>query len=277
MDINVDLEEIELDLFVEALHRRHGYDLSQYARASLKRRVVNLVSSHDLANISQLTTRLLHEPDFLPQVISGLSVPVSELFRDPQVFAKLREQVFPLLASYPQINIWQAGCAHGEETYSLAILLEEAGLYDRCQIYATDFSDAALARAKEGIFSARDARDASTRYQQAGGTRSFADYYHARYDLIKLDASLRRNVTFANHNLVADGVFCEAHLILCRNVLIYFNDTLQNRTLNLFGQSLVRGGFLCLGTKENLAFSPAASDFVAVDFPTRIYRLARNP
>lgn len=277
MDINVDLEEIELDLFVEALHRRHGYDLSQYARASLKRRVVNLANSHDLANISLLTTKLLHEPDFLPQIISGLSVPVSELFRDPQVFAKLREQVFPLLASYPQINIWQAGCAHGEETYSLAILLEEAGLYDRCQIYATDFSDAALARAKEGIFSTRDARDASTRYQQAGGTRSLADYYHARYDLIKIDASLRRNVTFANHNLVADGVFCEAHLILCRNVLIYFNDTLQNRTLDLFGQSLVRGGFLCLGTKENLAFSPAAGDFVAVDFPTRIYRLARTP
>lgn len=274
--MNIEVEDIELDLFVEALHRRHGYDLSEYARASLKRRVVNLACSHGLANISLLTAKVLHEPDFVPNVISGLSVPVSELFRDPLVFATLSEQVLPLLASYPQINIWQAGCAHGEEIYSLAILLEEAGLYDRCQIYATDFSDAALARAKEGIFSARDARDASARYQQAGGKRSFGDYYHARYDLIKLDAALRRNVTFANHNLVADGVFCEAHLILCRNVLIYFNDALQNRTLNLFADSLVRGGFLCLGTKENLAFSPAASDFVPVDFATRIYRLARK-
>lgn len=274
--MDTQLDDIELDLFIEALHRRHGYDLSQYARASLKRRVVNLVQHHQLPHISALTGKVLHEATFLPDVISGLSVPVSELFRDPPVFASLRENVLPVLASYPQINIWQAGCAHGEEIYSLAILLEEAGLYDRCHIYATDFSDAALARAREGIFSARDVRDASTRYQQAGGQRSLGDYYHARYDLVKLDASLRRHVTFANHNLVADGVFCEAHLILCRNVLIYFNDALQNSTLSLFAQSLVRGGYLCLGTKENLSLSPAAALFSPLDENHRIYRLARR-
>jgi chemotaxis protein methyltransferase CheR len=274
--MTADVEDIELDLFIEALHRCHGYDLREYARASLKRRIFNLVNTYDLKHISDLTSMLLHTDGFLPDVIAGLSVPVSELFRDPHVFKVLREQVFPILASYPQINIWQAGCAHGEEVYSLAILLEEAGLYERSQIYATDFSDAALVRAKEGIFSARKAREASASYQQAGGSRSLADYYHARYDLIKLDAALRRNVTFANHNLVADGVFCEAHLILCRNVLIYFNDTLQNRTLELFASSLVRGGFLCLGTKENLSFAPCAGDFVAIDAPARVFRLSRS-
>jgi chemotaxis protein methyltransferase CheR len=273
--VNADVQDLEVDLFVQALQRCHGYDLTDYARASLKRRVIHLADQQGVANISDLIPRLLHDPAFLPIAISGLSVPVSELFRDPQVFAALREQVFPLLASYPQINIWQAGCAFGEETYSLAILLEEAGLYDRCHIYATDISDAALARAREGIFPARDARAASARYLAAGGSRSLSDYYHARYELIKFDAALRRNVTFANHNLAGDGVFCEAHLIVCRNVLIYFNDALQNRTLGLFASSLVRGGFLCLGTKENISFAPAAGEFVGVDVPSRIFRLAR--
>ncbi len=270
------LEEIELDLFIQALHRRYGYDLSQYARPSLKRRVLGLTHTHQAAHISALTSRLLHEPDFLPQIIEGLSVPVSEFFRDPSVFLALSQQVLPLLASYPNINIWQAGCAHGEEVYSLAILLEEAGLYDRCHIYATDFSDAALARAREGIFSTRDARSASQRYQQAGGKHSLSDYYHARYDFIKMNDSLRRNITFANHNLVADGVFCEAHLILCRNVLIYFTDALQERTLSLFSNSLVRGGFLCLGTKETPAKVSRATEFIPVDLPARIFRSTRS-
>ncbi|AZG09234.1 protein-glutamate O-methyltransferase CheR [Pigmentiphaga sp. H8] len=270
-----DLDEIELDLFVEALRRRHGYDLSQYARPSLKRRVQGLVRQHGVAHIGELTSRMLRDTAFLPQVIDGLSVPVSEMFRDPFVFEALRTKVFPTLASYPSINIWQAGCAHGEEVYSLAILLEEAGLYERSQIYATDFSDAALARAREGIFPVREARAASLRYQQSGGTRTLADYYHARYDLVKLDESLCRNVVFANHNLATDGVFCEAHLILCRNVLIYFNNGLQDRTLALFADSLVRGGFLCLGTKENLALASAASSFATVDGPARIFRSVR--
>lgn len=272
---NPDIQDIEIDLFVQALQRAHGYDLSDYARASLRRRIIHLATQQGVAQVSELIPRLLHDPAFLPTAISGLSVPVSELFRDPQVFAALRDQVFPMLASYPQINIWQAGCAFGEETYSLAILLEEAGLYDRCHIYATDISETALARAREGIFPARDARAAAARYLAAGGSRSLSDYFHARYELIKFDATLRRNVTFANHNLAGDGVFCEAHLIVCRNVLIYFNDALQNRTLGLFAGSLVRGGFLCLGTKENISFAPAAGEFVGVDVPSRIFRLAR--
>ncbi|MET3652738.1 CheR family methyltransferase [Dyella japonica] len=271
------LEDIEIELFVRALKLRHGYDFTQYAPASLRRRVLQLAHAHHADTVSALTTRLLHEPDFLPLVLEGLSVPVSEMFRDPDVFKALREQVFPVLASYPQINVWQAGCAHGQEVYSLAILLEEAGLYERTQIYATDFNEAALKHAQEGIYPAKEAQLWSRNYLAAGGSHTLADYYSARYELIKLDQRLRRNVIFANHNLVTDEVFCEAHLVLCRNVLIYFSDPLQDRTLALFRDSLVRGGFLCLGTRESLDFAPSATDFTPVDAARRIYRLgSRN-
>lgn len=277
----MDVEDIEVQLFVRAMQLRHGYDFSEYAPASLKRRVQQLVRTHATGSISELNRRVLHEGDFVGKVIEGLSVPVSEMFRDPHVFRVLREKVLPVLASYPQIDIWQAGCAQGQEVYSLAILLEEAGLYDRSRIYATDFNDAALSVAAEGIYATRDARDWSRNYLDAGGTRSFSDYYAARYDFIKLDKRLRRNVTFFNHNLVTDVVFCEAHLILCRNVLIYFNNALQDRTLGLFRDSLVRGGFLCLGIRENIDFSPAAAAFAEVDGPLRVYQIgapgARSP
>lgn len=271
-----ELERIELLLFVQALRERYGYDFSQYAPASLTRRVRQLVRDHRTATMTALTARLLHEPAFLSDVLQGLSVPVSEMFRDPPVFRALAEQVLPLLASYPHINIWQAGCAHGQEVYSLAILLEEAGLYDRCRIYATDFNDQALQYAREGIYPLRDARLWSRNYQQAGGRRSLAEYYSARYQFMKIDQRLRRNVTFANHNLVADESFCEAHLVVCRNVLIYFSDALQNRTLALFRDSLVRDGFLCLGLRESLDFAPAAADFTPVDAALRLYR-RRSP
>lgn len=270
----LELEAIELGLFVTALQQRHGYDFSQYAPASLKRRVRHLVQAHGTRTISALTSRLLHEADFLQPVLEGLSVPVSDMFRDPPVFQALREKVLPLLASYPRINIWQAGCAHGQEVYSLAILLEEAGLYERSQIYATDFNQAALQRAQEGIYPAKDAQSWSRNYQAAGGTHSLADYYSARYDFIKLDQRLRRNVIFANHNLVTDKVFCEAHLVLCRNVLIYFSNPLQERALGLFRDSLVRGGFLCLGLRESMDFAPTATDFSTVDDVLRLYRRA---
>lgn len=269
----MDVEDIEIQLFVQAMRLRHGHDFSEYAPASLKRRVQQLVRTHESGTVIRLVDRILHEEGFLPRVIEGLSVPVSDMFRDPAVFRSLRDKVLPVLASYPEINIWQAGCAHGQEVYSLAILLEEAGLYERSRIYATDFNDAALAVAAEGIYATREARDWSRNYIEAGGSQSFSDYYSARYDFIKLDQRLRRHVTFLNHNLVADEVFCEAHLILCRNVLIYFSNALQDRTLGLFRDSLVRGGFLCLGTRENIDFSPAASSFTHIDGALRIYQL----
>jgi chemotaxis protein methyltransferase CheR len=270
---DVALEDIEVELFVRALRLRHGYDFSQYAPASLKRRVLQLARALEAHTVSALTARLLHEPGLLSVVLAGLSVPVSEMFRDPDVFRALREQVFPVLASYPQINIWQAGCARGQEVYSLAILLEEAGLYERTQIYATDFNEDALTQAQEGIYPSKEAQLWSRNYLAAGGSHTLADYYSARYEFIKLDQRLRRNVIFANHNLVTDEVFCEAHLVLCRNVLIYFSDPLQDRTLALFRDSLVRGGFLCLGTRESLDFAPSAIDFTAVETASRIYRL----
>jgi chemotaxis protein methyltransferase CheR len=242
-----ELDNIEVDLFIRALHRRHGYDFSQYAPASLKRRVQLLAEQLDCKTISGLIERVMHESELLPRILEGLTVPASDMFRDPAMFRGLREQVFPVLASYPQINIWQAGCAHGQEVYSLAILLEEAGLYERTQIFATDLS-----------------------------IHSLADYYSARYNLLKLDQRLRRNVTFAKHNLVSDGVFCEAHLILCRNVLIYFSNPLQDRVLSLFRDSLVRGGFLCLGLRESLDYAPNAREFTVFAEQLRIYRLASH-
>jgi len=274
---DTELEQLELDLFVQALKRRHGHDFSQYAPASLMRRVRQLVHDHGCSSVSALTARLLHEPDFVTQVIQGLSVPVSEMFRDPNVFRLLREQVLPILASYPQINIWQAGCAHGQEVYSLAILLEEEGLYERSHIFATDFNPNALQRAREGIYPAKDAQLWSRNYLEAGGNLSLASYYSARYDFIRINERLRRNITFANHNLVVDKVFCEAHLVLCRNVLIYFSNPLQNRTLTLFRDSLVRGGHLCLGLRETLDFAPVAVDFTAIDAKLRLYRRSSQP
>jgi chemotaxis protein methyltransferase CheR len=272
--VRPEADDVEVELFIRAMQMRHGYDFSQYARASFKRRVFGLVDSFELPGVCDLISRMLRDDGLVQEVVAGLSVPVSDMFRNPWVFQALRQDVFPVLASYPQINIWQAGCAYGQEIYSLAILLEEAGLYDRTQIYATDLNEAALARAAEGIFSARDARTYSENYVAAGGTASLSDYYHSRYEFIKMDERLKRNITFANHNLVADGVFCEAHLILCRNVLIYFTDALQNHVLGLFRDSLARGGFLCLGTKESIDFAPAARDFVALNARARIYRLA---
>jgi chemotaxis protein methyltransferase CheR len=269
-----ELDGIEVELFVQALQKRHGYDFSKYAPASLKRRVRQLASQLGCKTISGLTERALHEPQLLPNLLEGLTVPASEMFRDPAVFCALREKVFPLLASYPHVNIWQAGCAHGQEVYSLAILLEEAGLYERTRIFATDLSERALQRASEGIYPVRDAQLWTRNYQAAGGMHSLADYCSVGYKLLKLDQRLRRHVTFAMHNLAGDGVFCEAHLILCRNVLIYFSDSLQARALTLFRDSLVRGGFLCLGLRENPSPAPAARDFVPFDPVTRIYRLA---
>lgn len=267
-----DRQDIEIELFRQALRLRHGYDFSGYAPASFKRRVLALQAAVDAPSVSRLTERLLHEDGFVRQVIGKLSVPVSEMFRDPRSFRQLREEVMPLLATWPVINIWQAGCAHGEEVYSLAIILRECGLYERSHIFATDFSDEALAVAEEGIYPLHQARLYSDNYLKSGGSGSLSDWFTARYHRIKLDDSLRERVTFANHNLVSDGVFGEMQLIVCRNVLIYFGDELQDRALGLFRDSLVNGGFLCLGSKETLAYSAVAEDFQKLSPDSHIYR-----
>jgi chemotaxis protein methyltransferase CheR len=272
-----DIQDIEVDLLVEALYRRHGYDFRHYARASLKRRVAGLASAFGCVHISELIPRLLHDPELGRRILPKLSVPVTDMFRDPAVFLALRRQVLPVLASYPRINIWQAGCASGEEVYSLAIVLREEGLTERAHIYATDINDDALARAEEGVFPLRLLKDFSTNYLKAGGRHSLSEYYHAVYDHARLDPTLREIITFAHHNLASDGVFCEAHLILCRNVLIYFDQTLKNRVLRLFDDSLVRQGFLCLGTRETLQFSQVVDAFAEVDHSARLYRKRLRP
>jgi chemotaxis protein methyltransferase CheR len=271
-----DRQDIELALFQQALKLRHGYDFSGYAPASFKRRVLNLQAAVGAESVSRLTERLIHDDAFIREVIERLSVPVSEMFRDPRTFRHLREDVMPWLSTYPAVNVWQAGCAHGEEVYSLAIILKECGLYERAHVFATDFSDAALLRAEEGIYPLREARLFSDNYLKSGGTGSLSDWYTARYRHIKLDESLKARITFANHNLAADGVFGEMQLILCRNVLIYFNDDLQERVLGLFRDSLARGGFLCLGNRETLARTGVEDDFVQLMPDLPLYRRVRR-
>jgi chemotaxis protein methyltransferase CheR len=194
------------------------------------------------------------------------------MFRDPFVYCALREKVVPLLKTYPFVKVWHAGCATGEEVYSLAILLKEEGLFDRVTIFGTDFNDRALEQARQGIYPAERIKDFTRNYQEAGGKGSFSEYYHARYESAALNANLKERITFANHNLASDAAFGEMHLVFCRNVLIYFNPELQNRALRLFDESLVRGGFLCLGTKEDIQFTEVAGGYDAVDSAARIYR-----
>lgn len=270
-----DRQDVEIELLIRALQRCHGYDFSQYSVASFKRRVQSLVIHCGARSVSEVTERVIHEEGFVNEAVMRLSVPVSEMFRDPGIFNTLRKEVLPVLASYPRIRIWQAGCARGEEVYSMAILLKEEGLYDRSQIFATDFNDTALAYAQEGVYSLKEAKQYAENYQKAGGRGSFSDYFHARYERIKLNDDLKKNITFANHNLVSDGVFSEVQLILCRNVLIYFADPLKERVLKLLRDSLVRSGFLCLGNRESIQFSSVGAEFSEVSNASRIYRL--NP
>lgn len=279
----MDIEQIEIQLVLEAMQLRYGYDFSGYSRETIKRRIATTLSKTGpkghparCERISDMIPKILHDPEFFGSIVRDISITVTEMFRDASVYLKLREKVIPVLRTYPFINIWHAGCATGQEVYSMAILLQEEGLYDRAQIYATDMNDDALSKAKEGIYPINEIGLYTRNYQQAGGKNSFADYYHAKYDYAKMDQSLKRNITFANHNLVADGVFAETHLVLCRNVFIYFDKALQNRALRLFADSLCRGGFLCLGASESLAFSAVEQDFTEFAKNEKIYRKARQ-
>ncbi|CAK0752741.1 putative methyltransferase Cher3 [Gammaproteobacteria bacterium] len=270
--VDTEIEDLEIDLFVEAMRLRHGYDFDHYARASFKRRVQALANTFSCASVVDLIPRIVREPMLLPNILAHLSVPVTEMFRDPLVFRAIREQVVPILNSYPRPNIWQAGCATGEEVYSLAILLQEEGLLHKTQIYATDINDAALSFAEEGVFSAKNIHEYHDNYRKAGGKAALSDYFHMKYDLGRVDEALRSRIVFAHHNLVADGVFCEVQMVICRNVLIYFNRQLQDRVLSLFLASLARGGVLCVGTRENLSFAEAGRYFLPLDSELRLFK-----
>ncbi|HYE41005.1 MAG TPA: protein-glutamate O-methyltransferase CheR [Ramlibacter sp.] len=264
--------DIEIRLLVEAIFLRYGQDFRDYAQASLKRRVLQAQQRMGAASISAMQERVLHDADAFASLLQYLTVPVSEMFRDPAYFLALRRHVLPVLRTYPSVKVWVAGCSTGEEPYSLAILLQEEGLLDRTILYATDINHASLDKARRGIF-ALDRMQAFTRnYQRAGGARSFSDYYTAAYGGALFDRGLRESITFADHSLATDAVFSETQLVSCRNVLIYFNRKLQDRALGLFHESLAHRGFLGLGTKETLDFSAYADRFEPVSRPDRIYR-----
>ena len=227
---------------------------------------------HGIERISDLLPRVLHEPEFFQDMVRDFSIPVTEMFRDPQIWCSLREHIFPMLRTWPYFKIWHAACATGEEVYSMAILLEEAGLLDRATIYATDFNDIVLGKAKSGIYPIKDMQLASRNYLKAGGQHSLNIYYYANGDNVLMNKRLREHIVWANHNLTSDRVFGEMNLIVCRNVLIYFTQVLQNRVLELFTVSMSHGGFLCLGNKETLNFSSVQDCYEAIVPRDRIYR-----
>jgi chemotaxis protein methyltransferase CheR len=271
-DVSQDVRRIEVSLLLEAIYQRYGYDFRDYARASVERRLGQLLSDFGAETLSEITARLLREPEFFHQIVPYFSVSVTALFRDPFFYLALREKVMPMLRTWPHIKVWHAGCATGEEVYSVAILLKESGIYDRSMIFATDISQPALDTGRAGIYPLEILKKGSGNYQQAGGQGSLSDYYHARYGAAAMDAELASRVTFARHNLAMDKSFGEMQMIVCRNVLIYFNEELQNTVLKLFLNSLEHGGYLCLGDKESLTFSEVRDHFVVVDEKARIYK-----
>ncbi|MFI8741371.1 CheR family methyltransferase [Stutzerimonas zhaodongensis] len=265
-------QAIELKLLIEAIYLRYSYDFRDYSSASLKRRVLLALKQMQCENISALQRRILYDPQAFMELLQFLTIPVSEMFRDPSYYLALREQVIPVLCTYPSLKIWIAGCSTGEEVYSMAILLKEEGLLDRTILYATDINPRSLERARQGIFNIDNMRQYTSNYQGAGGKHSLSDYYTAAYDSAIMDKSLKENITFADHSLATDSVFAETQLISCRNVLIYFNKPLQNRAFGLFYDSLCHRGFLGLGSKETVEFSGYAEQFEAFDKPERVFR-----
>jgi chemotaxis protein methyltransferase CheR len=265
-------DDIELRLLLEAIYRKYHYDFRGYAMASLKRRLQQAKERFGCRNFSLLQDRVLHESDVLPQLLSYLTVQVSELFRDPAYFRTLREQVVPHLKTYPSLKVWVAGCGTGEEVYSLAILFREEGLEERLLIYGTDINAEALRKAEAGVYELERLPLFTENHRLSGGKSSLSDYYTAAYDAAVLDRSLRRRVVFSDHSLVSDAVFAEVQLVSCRNVLIYFDRELQNRAIGLFKDALTRKGFLGLGAKETVRFSRHAGAFAEFARNERIYQ-----
>ena len=265
-------ENIEIRLLLDAIYQRYGYDFRNYSKASIKRRLKHNLAKSKLPNFSTMQHRVIYDANFFGSLLLDLTVNVTEMFRDPSFYRSLRKNVIPILKTYPNIKIWHAGCSTGEEVYSMAILLKEEGLLDRTQIYATDIDEKVLKIAKEGIYPIDHIKAYTENYQKAEGKKSFSDYYMARYDAAIIKQPLKKNIVFTNHNLVTDSVFGEFHLIVCRNVLIYFNKELQNRVLELFNNSLIRRGILALGSKETVQFSTSSHIFSEFDKKEKIYQ-----
>ncbi len=271
---NVENENIEIELLLKAIYMKYGYDFRNYSRASVKRRIKEVLGKSDLETISEVQHKILNDRVFFSVMLRHMSINVTEMFRDPSYYRILREKILPELSCLPYIKRWHAGCYSGEEVYSMAILLKEEGLYYKTMIYATDFDKEILEKAKRAIFPVENLKSYTNNYKKAGGLESFADYYFCKYEYALLDKSLKENILFSNHNLVTDGVFCEVDMIICRNVLIYFNRDLQNQVFKLFSDSLCKNGFLCLGSKETVRLSIHSKDFKDLVKEEKIYRKA---
>jgi chemotaxis protein methyltransferase CheR len=267
-----DVEEIEVALLLEAIYRRYGFDFREYAPASLKRRLWRRVHAEGLETVSELQARILHDPACMERLLLDLSINVTTMFRDPSFYAAFREKVVPLLRTYPFTRIWIAGCSTGEEVYSLAIVLDEEGLLERTRVYATDINETVLEQARLGVFPLEKMQEYTRNYVDAGGTRAFSEYYLANYDGAVFDRRLVENAVFAQHNLVSDRGFNEFHAIVCRNVMIYFDRSLQERVFRLFYESLARFGVLALGHKETVRFSAHADRFEELDAREKLWK-----
>lgn len=266
------IQDEDLNLLLSELSQRYGYDFTNYARASLKRRVNRLLTVDRFTSFAELLYKVKNDPGYLSQIVEQLTVNVTEMFRDPSLFKTLREQVLPILATHPFIRIWHAGCSTGEEVYSLAIMLEEANLLHKSLLYATDINPTVIENIKRGMFPIGAIRQYTENYIQAGGKKDFSSYYRAQYEWAKFEERLRSKMIVATHNLVSDRSFNEFQLILCRNVLIYFDKDLQDKVLTLFDNSLEKLGFMVLGSKENLRFSPIAPSYTQLENKEKVWR-----
>jgi chemotaxis protein methyltransferase CheR len=270
-------QDIEIRLLVEAIFQKYGYDFRNYSQAHVKRRIINRFNLSGMKHITDMIHESIYNHKFVEQLLMDLSITVTEMFRDPPFYKALREEVLPALRTAPYIKIWHAGCASGEEVYPMAIMLKEEGLYGKTQIYATDFNPVIIRQAKDGIYPIGRMKEFTMNYQKSGGKGSFSDYYTANYESAKLLETLKKNIVFATHNLVTDSVFAEVNLVICRNVLIYFDRELQDRVIGLFVDSLPGGGILCLGSKENLQFSGHYDQFNPLIAKERIYIKKNQP
>lgn len=271
MDPNIVKDE-EIELLLVELLDLYGYDFTNYARASLRRRINRILIVDKLPSFAELRYRLRSDPAYLKNFVAEITVNVTEMFRDPQVYATLRKEVLPVLATHPFIRVWHAGCATGEEVYSMAILLEECGLLHKSLLYATDLNHNMVEQVRSGIFPMRHMKQYSENYIAAGGQRDFSRYYTAKYDRAVFSGDLRKKMIVATHNLVSDSSFNEFQIIFCRNVLIYFDKVLQEKVLQLLDNSLEKRGFLVLGTKENIRFSGIAGRYMPVAVKEKIWR-----
>ena len=253
-DAKPDLERVEVELLLEGIYRQYGFDFRSYAYASIRRRLWKRIETEGLRSVSALQERVLHDPEMMEKLLLDLSINVTAMFRDPGFYVAFRQKIVPMLRTYPFVRLWHAGCSTGEEVYSMAILLREEGLYERVRIYATDINEVVLQRAKAGIFPIDRMQEYTDNYIRAGGKASFSEYYTAKYGGALFDQSLTKNVVFSQHNLVTDKSFSEFNVILCRNVLIYFDKSLQTKVHELFYESLPMFGVLCLGSKESIRF-----------------------